>query len=305
MPFETFVLTDNMNVSVPIFQRVNKDQRVPIVKRPWYTPFLQITVQDKEGITKNLRYKEGSDTVDMDEQVEKKKIPANAKYTNSERKDRTFRNGMVTTNKANLQRYLKAYPGFEGSPYTSDNVPRKEYMLYDKTNINKITNEEIRQRAKAVNKVLSLSLSEAQEMLIRLNGSFFETPTDLEECQNMLVEFVDAAEDKGLQAVLAEDKDINVDDKTTVLIGRLLNAGLLSFDAVDGSVIKKDKNGKDVVVRQLGSQTSLDEKKRLFSDFLNTSDGKALKDDLEGDLEGISDEVSEVKKKAGRPAKNN
>lgn len=289
MAYKTYVLTDAMNVSVPIFQRVNETQKVPIVKRPWYSPFLQITVQDENGVTKNLRYKESSDTIDLEEQIEKKKIPANAKYTNSERTDRLFRNGICSTNKVNLQRYLEAYPGFEGSPYTSDSVQRKEYSLYDKTNINKVQNAEIRKRAKAVAKVLDFNLEEAKSALIRLNGSFFETPNDLDECQNMLIEFVDAAEDKGLDAVLKEDSETTVDEKTTVLIGKLLNAGILSFDKVEGKISKLGKDGKWINIRDMSATYSLDERKRMLSDFLNTSDGKALKDDLENDLNNISD----------------
>lgn len=307
MAFKTYVLLDTMDVSVPIYQRVNDDQRVQIKKRAWYAPFLQLTVFNDEGAL-NLRYKESCDTVLMDEQIEKKKIPANAKFTNSERKDRLFRNGMLTTNKPNLQRFLEIYPGFTDSNYTSESVPHKEYSLFDKGKSTKMLNAEVRKRANAVNKVLDLELAGAQEMLIRLNGSFFKTPTDLEECQNMLIDFIDEAEDGGLNAVLADD--INVDEKTTVLIGKLINQGTLSFDAVDGKISKLDKDGKWVVIREMSSTYSLTERKRMFSDFLNTNDGKALKDDLRNDIKEEKDEVikeddeeKEVKR-MGRPKKN-
>ena len=114
----------------------------------------------------------------------------------------------------------------------------------------------------------------------------------------MLIEFVDAAEDKGLDAVLKEDNETTVDEKTTVLIGKLLNAGILSFDKSEGKISKLDKSGKWIEVRDMSSAYSLDERKRLFSDFLNTSDGKALKDDLENDLKNNSAKKGESASKS-------
>lgn len=308
MAFKTYVLLDTMDVSVPIYQRVNDDQRVPLKKRSWYSPFLQVTASDSEGVAVNLRYKETCDTIKMDEQIDKKKIPANEKYTNNERKDRVFRNGMLTTNKVNLQRYLENYPGFNESQYTSDSVPHKEYALFSKEKDIKIQNAEIRKRANAVNTVLELDLNGLQEMLIRINGSFFKTPNDKEECQNMLIDFIDQAEDGGLDAVLANKKDINIDQKTTVLIGKLINQGTLSFDAIDGKITKKGKDDEWVTVREMSSTYSLSERKRMFSDFLNSNDGKTLKDDLTNDLNEDSEENDEEGtkevKRMGRPKKN-
>ncbi len=309
MAFKTYVLVDRLNVTVPIFQRVNSNQRVPIVKRNGYSPFLQITVQDKDGVSKNLRYKETSDTIDLNEQIEKKKIDANAKYTLAEMTDRNFKKGVCITNKVNLQRYLEAYPGCEGSPYSSMEVPMPEYMVYDKTNDSKIQNAELKKRVRAASKVLDLELEGAQAMLIRLNGSFFDTPapedfdgTDEEKiiaateaCQNMLVEFVDAAEEAGLDAVLKEDSSYTIDEQTTILLGKLLNADLISFDKIENKVSKKDKVGKWIEVRDMSAEYSLDERKRFLTEFLNTDAGLNLKDDLTKDLASF-EKKAKVKK---------
>ena len=281
--FKTYVLVSSMDNTVPIFQRVSKDQRVPIVKRAGFAPFLQLVIQDKDGISRHVRYKEGCPTFDFDEQVDKYKIPPNAKYTNAEYKDRHFIDGTLTTKKTTLQNWLEMYPGFEGSENTADDIST-QYMLYDKSVDNKIQNEATKKRVRAMNRVLDLDLNGAQAMIIRLNGSFFIPPNDLDECQNMLVDFVDAAEDGGLDAVLKVDTELNVDEKTTILIGSLLSAELLSFDKVKGKISKKDKGGKWIEIREMSSEYPLEERKRLFSDFLNTDDGKALKVDLEKDL---------------------
>ena len=85
-----------------------------------------------------------------------------------------------------------------------------------------------------------------------------------------------------------------IDDKTTILIGSLLNAGLISFDATEGKISKKDKDGKWIVVREMSDEYSMEERKRLFSDFLNTDDGKALKTDLEKDLKAFEKAVKKT-----------
>jgi len=157
----------------------------------------------------------------------------------------------------------------------------------------KIKNSDTRKRIKAAAKVEALSLEEARAMIIRINGSFVQTPNtgdeeaDLAECQNMLWAFVDDSEEAGLDAVLKEEKNITVDEKTTILIGSLLNSGLLSFDATEGKISKKDKDNKWIVVRDMSDEYTPEERKRLFSDFLNTEDGKALKNDLEKDLKAF------------------
>jgi hypothetical protein len=307
MSTKTYVLLDSLNSDAPIYQRVVGDQRVKIAKPPFYPIYLRMTFQDENGISRTIRYKsgatdaEGKSIIDQREQIDKLKIDANDPFTQNERKDRMFRNGVLVTNKKILQDYLEAYPGIKGFKGTCDDVPVPIYQLLDKESEEKVKNSDIRLRVKAANKVLSLDLEGAQSMLIRLNGSFFETPKDLEECQNLLMEFVDDSEEGGLKAVLKEDDEVNIDDKTTVLIGKLINAGKLSFDAVEGTISKKDKNGEWIKVRDMSAEYSLDERKRLFSDFLNTKDGKPLKEDLEKDLNEDEGDVSETKKRGRKP----
>ena len=293
MSAKTYVLLDSLNSDAPIYQRVVGDQRVKVSKPPFYPIYLRVTFQDKNGVSKTIRYKEnasdadGNPVIDQRIQIDKLKIDANEPFTQNERRDRSFRNGILVTNKKVLQTYVEAYPGCEGFEGTCDDVPQPIYKILDKAAQEKVKNSDIRKRVKAANKIIDLELDEAQAMLIRLNGSFFETPKELEECQNLLMEFVDDAEEAGLDAVLRDDKDINIDDKTTILIGKLVNAEMLSFDKLDGKISKKDKNGKWIEIREMSSEYPLNERVRLFSDFLNTDDGKALKNDLEKDLKSL------------------
>lgn len=297
MAAKIYVLTEALDVSIPIFQRVSKDQRVPVKKRNSFDIHLQLTVQDKEGVSKNIRYKEACPSYDQDEQIEKYKIPANTKFTNSEYKDKNFTNGILHTTKVNLQNYMEAYPGFDKSPFESDGVASKQYMLYDKSNENKIQNAETRLRVRAASKVLDLELADAQELLIRLNGSFFETPNDVEECQNLLMTFVDATDEDGLNEILKENN--TNDEVATILIGKLLKSKLLSFTEKDGFVSKKDVTGKWIDVKAINAEL-LEERKRLFAEYLLSPMGDSLLADLKKEVKLFDESAAKSKEKINK-----
>lgn len=307
MAAKTYVLLSTLDADAPVYQKTADGGRVKLTKIPLWRPYLRVAFQDEKGIGRVHRYKANAvltevkdgkeiDRVILDqrEQIDKLKLDANEPFTAGEYRHLEFKHGVCFTNKLVAQAYLEAYPGFEGFKGTCDDIKEPQFKLLDEAAEAKVKNSDTRKRIKAASKVAELNLEQAREMIIRLNGSFVETPNtgdavaDLEECQNMLWSFVDDAEDPGLDAVLMEEKDINIDDKTTVLIGSLLNADLLSFDATEGIISKKDKDGKWITVREMSDEYSLDERKRLFSDFLNTEDGKALKKDLEKDLKAFN-----------------
>lgn len=302
MAFKTYELLPNMDAAAPVYQTTPGGQREQVKKIPFHRPTLRQTFQNENGRSVTIRYKATCESILQSEQIEKEKIPANEPFSSSEYTDLQFRYGTLTTDNVTAQEYLEAHPeflGFKGKRPAE--IREARYKLVDAVAEAKTKNKDMRKRVGAANKVLALDLEEAQEMLIRLNGSFFETPTELEDCQNLLMEFIDDAEEAGLDAVLKNEENTTVDEQTTVLIGKLLNQGTLSFDAVEGKISKKDKDGKWVTVRDMSATYSPDERKRLFSDFLNSQDGKALKDDLIRDLPADSQE--EARRLPGRPKK--
>lgn len=288
-----------MDASAPIYQTMPGGKRSLIRKRPFYRPLLQVTFTDEDGKNKTIRYKKNSNSIFQDEQI-KEGILANDRFTSSERNDPYFRHGTLTTNLPQLQTFLENHPENECFSGICDGVT-KAFKLMDKAVEAKVTNSDLKRRAKAAVKIFDLDLASAQEMLIRLNGSYFKTPSADDytgtsdekiasataECQNMLINFLDDSEEEGVDAILKENEELNVDEKTTVLIGKLLNADILSFSATEGKISKKDKSGKWIEVRDMSNDYSMDEKKRLFSDFLNSDAGKNLKEDLENDLKGL------------------
>lgn len=285
MATKVYVLLDALDVDSQAFQQLPNGQRSQIKKIPWHRPYLRLPVTDEEGVSRMLRYKSTSKYHFEDEQLDKEKIDANAKFTDAERDENRFKYGVLVTTKVHQQEFLEINPEFEGSKYTSDNVKRKTYKLMDKAIEAKDENKSIVRRVRAMNKILSLDLEDAQAMIIRLNGTFVETPTDVEDCQNMLVRFLDDHDgEEAIDAVMKEDKNVTVDDKTKVLIGKLINAKLLSFDEKKGAVVKKDAAGKWLEVREISDEYSPEERVRYFNEFLNTDDGKLLKSDLEKEL---------------------
>lgn len=287
MSIKTYVLLESLDSDAPIFQTTADGQRVQIKKMPVHRPTLRQTFQDSEGVTHTIRYKANSNHIDQKQQMELEKIEANVPFTTREYRDPEFKFGSLTTNKKILQDYLEAHPEFNEFNGTCDDIPTPRYKVYDIAAEAKLSNTEMRSRIKAGAKVLELDLEGAQAMLLRLNGSFFDVPKGegaLDVCQRMLIEFIDDAEMPGIEAVLKTDTDMSVDEQTTVLLGKLINQGAVSFDAVKGNISKKDKNNKWLSIREMADTYSIEERMRLFSDFLNSPDGKTLKNDLEKSL---------------------
>lgn len=281
MALKTYVLLESMDSDAPVYQTTADNKRVQIKKIRTHRPTLRQTFQDEKGVTTTIRYKANSNFILQDEQIEKEKIDANAPFSTREFRDPEFKFGVCLTNKETLQKYMEAHPEFIGFKGTCDDIREPRYRLLDEVADAKLKNTDIRLRVSAANRVLGLDLEAAQSMLIRLNGSFFTTPTDLLECQNLLMNFVDDAEEAGLNDVLKEDTSNTIDEQTSVLIGKLLNADLISFDATSGKISKRNKDNKWVIIRDMASEYTPEEKVRLLSDFLNSEDGKPLKNDFE------------------------
>lgn len=299
MAFKTYVLLDTLNVDTPAFQQLPNNQRTQITKIPWHRPLLRLQVRkisDKNdpeaGVVRMLRYKSTSKYLFEDEQMEKEKIDANAKFTDQEREDPYFRFGVLTTDKEQLQKFLETHPEFVGSPYVADSVRNKCYKLLDEKAESAIKNADLRRRVKAAALIMSLEVEAAQAMIIRLNGAPVETPKDIEGCQNWLMQFLDDTNDAGIDAIMLEEKQIPIEDKTIILVGKLINAEIISFDAITGNVAKKDKSDKWQILKEVAAGNTFEERQQLFSHFLNTDEGKELRASLEKDLKSYEKKQS-------------
>lgn len=282
MALKTYVLLSALDVNAPIYQHVGNGKRVQINKLPEWKPYLRVTFQDENGITKTARFKDTSKYVYQDDQIEKEKMLANTPWTAREIAMLTFRHGVLSTESITAQNYLESIPAMQGVKGHSVDYPSPCYKLLDEETDKKLKNAETRKRISAGQRIINLSLEDAQALLIRLYGSSFELPKDVVECQNILVEAMDQADEKGVDEFLREE--INMDEEVSILIGKLLSAGTLSFDAIPNQVARK-ANGKWIEIKAISSEYTQEDRARYFSEFLTSDAGKLLLADLKKELQ--------------------
>lgn len=311
-----------------------QNQKVRVEHRPIDHAYLQVTFQDRDGNNKTIRLKLGTDEIFQDKQIKEFSIPANERFTQAERDAVRFKDGVLTTSNKTVQKFLEASPQFEGfwlpdaqgktAGYCAE-IKSPLYKLYDKTVEIESDDKMFKLRLAAANKIAGLTKEEGQSLMIRLNGSYFTPPDDEKEVRLGLVAFLDAANEAALNEILKED--INLDEEVTILLGKAIKHGIISFDKVENQVVKL-KGDKIIPLKEISSQHDPDERKRYFSEFITSNAGKLLKNDLEKEVyavenyvagetpapvkkeevkqegqEGINKLIKERNKKKGRPRK--
>ena len=289
MALRTYVLEEHMQPTAPIYIHVAKGKRMRIDKIPLWEPYLQYTFVDENEKARTTRLKLNSDSIYQDEQI-KAGILANERYTTAERNCRKFRNGVLLTDHPTVQKFLEEgcphYVGFKGK---SQEVKQATFRRYDKSMEIKSTNKAFKDSLAAANKISELDLKGAQDLLLKIYGFHYVVPDDLEEAQNALVEYMNGS-DEAVEEILKEE--ITIDQEITILIGKLMNAKKVSFDAIEGQVAKW-KNDKWIPLKSIGLDYSVEEKERIFSEFLSTPSGLTILADLknEADKIGVKPEV--------------
>ena len=300
--FKMYVLLDEYNGTIPLYQRVSQTQRIQLNKRPVDHAFLRVTAWDPKG-GKNgkggnttIRLKLNSNTIDQNEQIKDEGILANEEFTVQEKKAVEFRNGICISNNEIVQRFLEKSPQFEGSELvSSDPIVKKLYKLVDKKADAKIANEETRKRVKAAAKIMDMDDQEAKETLIRVNGAFFEVPEDLEEKQNYLMDFLDNTNLAGVDKILTDE--VSVDEAAVFLVGELEAKGIISFDLVPDFVTMR-KGDKDVNLKKITSEMTAEERHRHFIDYILSDSGLLVHEELKAAMEETKEKKSAKNKKA-------
>ena len=291
MELRTYVLEEHMQPTAPIYVHVAKGKRMRIDKIPLWEPYLQYTFTDKDGKNKTTRLKLNSDSIYQDEQV-KAGILANERFTTAERNSRKFRNGVLLTGIPIVQKFLE-----EGCPHFKDfegicqDVQSKAFRRYDKSVEVKSTNKAFKDNLAAANKIAGLDLKGAQDLLLKIYGFHYTVPQDLDEAQNVLVAYMNES-DAAVQEII--DENVTIDQEIKILLGKLMNAKKISFDAIEGQVAKK-KNEDWIPLKSIGLDYSVDEKERIFSEFLSTPSGLTILADLKNEADKLT-ENKKVKK---------
>lgn len=298
MAFKTYVLLEHLLPTANYYVQINKEQKARLNTIPQWQPYLQVTFLDeseqvidydpasktygekipnpKKGQNRTIRLKLNSNTPYQDEQIEKEKIPANEKFQLEEYSAATFIHNTLSTTNPAVQRYLEVYPAFEGFKGRCANVKGAAYKIYDPEVEIESENKMFLDRLAAANKIAGLELKDAQDLLLRIYGTFYKVPDSKSACQNALVSYMDSS-DEALADILKTDT--NLDDEVTILLGRLVSQGKLSFDAVAGQVCKK-KGNDWIELKAIGNDYTPLERQRYFSEFLTSQAGKLLLDDL-------------------------
>lgn len=293
---KTYVLLDHTDASAQVFQQINANQRVRLTKRPFDHAYGQVTFMDREGKNRTIRYKAETDEIFMDVQVKEKMIPANAKYTQTERDALLFRDGVLITDNTTVQLFLETSPQFEdfwkkdakGRVGRCPEIRGPLYKLLDETQELQSDDDMFMKRVAAANKIAALkNVREGQELMIRLNGSFFKAPKDILKIRSELIRYLDDADEAMLDNLLRGE--LNVDEKATVLLGKAINAGIISFDQLKDHVVKV-KGERLIKLKEISSEHLHDERLRYFMEFLTSPDGALT-------LQDIEKEVSDYDKK--------
>lgn len=274
MPVKVYALLDVLDSSAPIYQHLPGNQRVKMVKMPVWEPFLRITTS-VGGKSRTIRYKETATSIYEDEQIEKNKIPIDAPFTQRERGKLKFRRGVIALTEDMAQEYIENYPAFDGfKGVRPEECPRALYTLIDETKQKDLRNEEIKLRVKSTMKVMDMELPEAQAMYIKITGSYEGVPSEEKECQNRLAELINDMEHD--QLVDFAELALSKDDEADILIGKLVNHGILSFTEVENAISRNDITGKWTSVKQIPSSYPPEERRRYFIMYLTSPDGELL-----------------------------
>jgi hypothetical protein len=288
VPTKTYVLLEHTKPTANVYIQVNKDQRVPIAARRLDMAHLQVGFTDREGKNKMLRLKLNSSKIYQDEQI-KDGILANEKFTQRERESATFKHGVALVKNEVVQQFLDATPQNEkfwipdekGNVGSCEEVLQPLFREYDKSIEVQSSNKNFKKRLAAANRINDLTLEEGKALMIRLNGSHFTPPTELEEIQNQLVDWLDITDEAGMDALIR--KEHTTDEEATIVVVNAINAGLISFDKVPGKVVKvKGKNTVDL--KEVPPEYNSHDQQRYFVEFLLSNAGKLVYEDLKKEV---------------------
>lgn len=288
---KTYVLLDHLNATAPVYQHIGGGERVKIEKRPNFGVTLRQSFMDKNGDARTIRYKHGSKHIDQSLQIEEEKIDANVPFTSIERKLRYFKNGTLTTNVTRFQEYLENHPGWWKFEGTCEDFKVRSYRLLEPEKDSENLNKEMKKQLDALNAVAALNKEEADRLLLKVYGSFYSLPELLSDSQNALFQFVNECEDEGLDLILSNTS--SQDSETTILIGQLINKGLLSYEVNQDNVSLK-RNGEWQKVKEISSDYAAEDRHRYFVEFLTSPVGELV-------LKEMNQMAKAVEKKADEP----
>lgn len=291
---KTYILLPHTDSSAKVYVQPNPNQKIRLTKRPIDNAYSQVTFRDRDGKTKTIRLMVGSGSNEIFQDIQMKpdkdNLPANSKITQADRDALKFVEGVLQTSDPTVQKFLETSPQFDEF-WLKEKDPEKKNRVGHCADIRqplyKLLDEDVEleeedrmfvKRLTAANKINKIKdVKEAQALMYRLNGSFFKAPNDIKKCRSELVRFLDSANDEMLDELLKED--FNVDEETTILIGKAINLDIISFDKVPNQIVMI--RGSDFLpLKEISSEYSPEQRKMYFAEFLTSNDGKLMMNDI-------------------------
>lgn len=302
---KVYHLLEHTNSTAPVYQRINKDQRVRLEKRPIDHLYLKQTFIDPgSGKNRTARLKLNCNTIWQDEQI-KLGILANEPFTRAEKDAVKFVQGVAVVTKEIVQTFFDMVPQNEAIFPDSQSADIKQPLFreYNKSKKLKSDDKQFMDRVAAAVKIRDFKEGDeaaAKEFLYRLNGSFFkiDEDADIAELRQMMVGYLDDADEGMLAKMLSED--IDQDEQTAIMVGKLIDAKEISFSEITDHVALK-KGDTWNKVKMISSELPGYERMRLFVEFLGSKEGALLKADLKkrvDEKQGVSEAKTRKKKEA-------
>lgn len=282
-----YVLLEHTKPTANVYIQISQHQRAKIDQRKHEAPFIQIGFMDKDGKNKVIRLKLNCNTIYQDEQIKNHNIPANEKFTNRERSSVYFKNGILITKNKTVQAFLDASPQNEkffipdkdGNVGSCDEITGPLFKELDEAKEKQNLNSEIRKRVEAANVIMGYKdVTKLQELYIRLYGSHVKPPTEQDELENSLMEYLDDSGMEGVEEILKEK--LSVDDEASLLVAKAVSLKVISFEHDPAKVVKIGKGDKVIDLKDVPADMADADKQQYFIEFLLSDAGATIYKDL-------------------------
>lgn len=290
-----YVLVDAVKSTAQIFAKANINDKEGVrMDTPRLVPLrLQHVFTDKNGKQRKTRFKNGATDIFMDKQMlaTGDNIPANEKYSDEERYEMYFINGVKVSGDKFVQDFLDKDNNPQREDFTGKNRggAGSVFKELDEIAIADDEHKFIFDTAKALTKIGLMDLAEVQSLVALLFGASYPTPARLKDCQNLCAKSLEGNEER-INLVL--NGDWGKDGEITVLLNKAINKDIITLIQKDGYVEMK-KGGEWVSVKMIVAET-FEQKESLFRQFLASEEGELLRKDIESAI--AEDTKSEGKK---------
>lgn len=290
-----YVLSDAIKSTAAIYVKTSENVtdgiRLTTPKR--VTLHLAHVFTDKAGKQKKTRYKQGASSgIWQDKQIKDDNIPANDKFSDDERRDLQFVNGLLIAEESDELKV--SFLDKDNNPQHEEFTGRNRngitpvYRELDENALIDSENDFLLMTSQALTKIMAMERPEVAALLAMFYGSSFPIPEKVKECRNIACKALESNEQR-LKMVI--NGEWGIDGKITILLSKALNKNVLSFETKPDYVQVK-KNGEWIDVKMIVADT-FEQREILFRQYLATEAGELLRNDLEA----MVDDSKEKKQK--------